>query len=265
MLIPEIGGLGIYHSQVAAKSNTTSKRRTVSKFEIELPIGSGGISYIDSDNKKIAPDFIICAKPGQSRCTRFPYKCFYLYLETSDSPIQETLLHLPDFITIHDYEYYHNLFTRMLQYKLRTDRSESIILYSLMLKLIHSLKHDSETMLSQNSNRTNQKAMQALLDYIPKHLSENLSLSALADICGYSAVHLHNSFKKFTGKTPQSYIEELRIQKAIDFMLTTDKSFTEIAYECGFSSQSYFSYVFKRRTKLSPGEYVKKIVNHYEI
>ena len=39
---------------------------------------------------------------------------------------------------------------------------------------------------------------------------------------------------------------------------------TEIAYECGFSSQSYFSYAFKRHTGMTPRAYAKKPVEVYD-
>ena len=46
---------------------------------------------------------------------------------------------------------------------------------------------------------------------------------------------------------------------SVVLLTTTDHSLTRIAYECGFSSQSYFSLVFKKRTGKTPGEYVKDI------
>ena len=39
---------------------------------------------------------------------------------------------------------------------------------------------------------------------------------------------------------------------------------TEIAYICGFSSQSYFSYAFKRHTGMTPRAYAKKLVEVYD-
>lgn len=48
-------------------------------------------------------------------------------------------------------------------------------------------------------------------------------------------------------------------------MLTTDMTLTEIAYNCGFSSQSYFSFVFKRKMGKTPREYIKDINNNYEM
>ena len=71
--------------------------------------------------------------------------------------------------------------------------------------------------------------------------------------------------KTRTGKTLRDYVEEQRIKKSINMLLTTNFSLTQIAYECGFSSQSYFSYVFKRRMKVTPREYTKEIHSKYEI
>lgn len=80
-----------------------------------------------------------------------------------------------------------------------------------------------------------------------------------------SPVHFHNTFKRSVGKTLRDYVEEQRIKKAIGLLLTTDASLTQIAFECGFSSQSYFSYVFKRRMNATPREYAKTIHARYEI
>ena len=71
-----------------------------------------------------------------------------------------------------------------------------------------------------------------------------------------SPIHFHNIFKVAVGSTLRDYIEEQRIKRATNLLLTTNFSLTQIAYECGFSSQSYFSYVFKRKMKVTPREYV---------
>ena len=66
-------------------------------------------------------------------------------------------------------------------------------------------------------------------------------------------------------KTLRDYVEQQRIKKAINLLQTTNLTLTQIAFECGFSSQSYFSYVFKRRMKKSPREYIKELYNMYEM
>ena len=47
-------------------------------------------------------------------------------------------------------------------------------------------------------------------------------------------------------------------------MMSTGMTLTQIAYECGFSSQAYFSYAFKRKMKSPPREYVNSILKKYE-
>ena len=55
--------------------------------------------------------------------------------------------------------------------------------------------------------------------------------------------------------------EEQRIKKSTNLLLTTNYSLTQIAFECGFSSQSYFSYVFKRHYGVSPSKYRTEYAN----
>jgi AraC-like DNA-binding protein len=62
----------------------------------------------------------------------------------------------------------------------------------------------------------------------------------------------------------REFVEEQRLQKAINLLISTDMTLSEIAYECGFSSQSYFSSVFKQKMKITPREYAKKIQQKYE-
>ena len=103
------------------------------------------------------------------------------------------------------------------------------------------------------------------MKYIKENLTENLTLENVAKAMSISPIHFHNTFKTAVGKTLRVYIEEQRIKRATNLLLTTNFSLTQIAYDCGFSSQSYFSYVFKRKMKVTPREYVREIYNKYEI
>ena len=70
MDLPNLVAAGIYDSRIATKNIAISKNRKTTMFEIELPMESGGISYIDNEARKIEPNLIICAKPGQIRHTK---------------------------------------------------------------------------------------------------------------------------------------------------------------------------------------------------
>ncbi len=265
MILPEIVAIGIYNSQVAVKNLKISKNRKTSMFEIELPIEEGGISYIDAGSKQIRPDMIICAKPGQTRHTRFPFRCYYVHMIIHSGPLYDILIHTPDFFETAKADVYKKIFTELVKHYSTPARSEEIILQSLLLELIYTLHKDA---ILKNKNGTlikNHPVIEKSLHYIRDHLTEDLSLEKVAAAMSFSPIHFHNTFKAAVGKTLRDYIEEQRIKKAINLLLTTNCSLTQIAYACGFSSQSYFSYVFKRRMKKTPRDYAQEIYSRYEI
>jgi len=93
------------------------------------------------------------------------------------------------------------------------------------------------------------------LSYMEDHYSERVTLDALADAAGVTPKYLCRSFCSLTGKTPISYLNEYRIDRACEFLRTTDEPMLEIAGMCGFSDQSYFVKLFKRQKGITPGEY----------
>lgn len=265
MILPEIVSVGIYDSQIAAKNIVISKNRKTSMFEIELPIENGGVSYIDSNSKRIEPNMIICVKPGQIRHTRLPFKCYYVHMIIHSGTLYDTLMNTPDFFETDKKENYKKIFTKLINYYNTLSDSEEIILQSLILELIYTIAKDSTKRNKNVNSNNNYNEIEKSLEYIKEHLTEELSLEKVAKAVSLSPIHFHNNFKTAVGKTLRNYVEEQRIKKAINLLLTTNFSLTQIAYDCGFSSQSYFSYAFKRKMKVTPREYVREIYNKYEI
>jgi AraC-like DNA-binding protein len=62
-------------------------------------------------------------------------------------------------------------------------------------------------------------------------------------------------FKEQMGISPNQYVLELRLDKAMQLLRATNMSINEIADQAGFDSISYFSRMFKQRTSISPKEY----------
>jgi len=88
---------------------------------------------------------------------------------------------------------------------------------------------------------------------------EMLSLNTVADHINVSSGYLSAIFKKETGINFSNYLTQLRMEKAMQLLATTDKNVYEIAFETGFSNPHYFSISFKKFTKLSPSEYRDKL------
>lgn len=266
IILPKIVAIGIYNSDVSAKNKTITSIRKGTMFEIDLPIENGGVAYIDSEQTPITPNMIICMKPGQERHTRFPYKCYFIHMTIEGGDLYDTLMKTPSFIPIAAFEEYLYIFKSLYNHRDTKAEANNIILQSLILKLIHTLITDAQRqMRTRRFGNLEYDKIEQSVKYIKEHLSEDLSLEAMARLSSYSKIHFHNCFKAAVGKTLHEYVEDLRIKKSIILLSTTSKTLTEIAAQCGFSSQTYFSSVFKRRMHITPRDYVKEEHKRYLI
>ncbi len=72
---------------------------------------------------------------------------------------------------------------------------------------------------------------------------------------GYS--YFRKMFKSYTGVAPHQYHLELKIMRAKELLLSTDKSVKEISFALGFQSIHYFSRIFRNKVGTSPSEFRK--------
>ncbi|WMM24638.1 AraC family transcriptional regulator [Tissierella sp. MB52-C2] len=97
------------------------------------------------------------------------------------------------------------------------------------------------------------------LDYIYSNLDENLTLGNVAKEIHISSSYLSCLFSKCTGYSFSDFINKIRIDKSKLLLQNTSLSLLDITIECGFSSQSYFCYVFKKVEGVTPKEYRTKL------
>lgn len=265
IVLPEIVAIGVYNSRLAVKNKTVTKNRKTTMFEIELPLDAEGISFVNSESAAITPDVIICAKPGQTRHTKLPYKCFYIHLMLKEGALYDALISAPVYIKTFKSESYKEVFAKLCKYYDSEVESDKIIMHSLVLELIYLLSSDTKNQYYKEKIKNNNfEIIEKVIRYVKENLSSDLSLKTVAAYANLSPIHFHNCFKASTGKTLHEYVEEQRIKKASNLLVTTDWTLTQISDECGFSSQSYFSYAFKRKMKLTPREYAKEIYKRYD-
>ena len=96
-----------------------------------------------------------------------------------------------------------------------------------------------------------------------KNYSERITLDTLAKITNYSPNYLQHTFSEITGMSPNEYLTSERIKNAKQLLIGTNKSIADISYECGFSSQAYFTDVFRTHTNMTPRMYRIKMMKKY--
>ncbi len=91
-------------------------------------------------------------------------------------------------------------------------------------------------------------------EYVEAHLSETISLDDLASLSDVSGFHFHRMFRLVRGCTPHTWIATRRIDRA-KRLLGTNVSISEISVDCGFSSHSHLTRVFRKVTGVTPNKY----------
>jgi transcriptional regulator GlxA family with amidase domain len=99
---------------------------------------------------------------------------------------------------------------------------------------------------------TNQPKLTEAVALMEANLEELIGLDDLASLVGISRRQLERLFKKYLDCVPRRYYLDLRLKKARQLLLQTDKSIAEVAIACGFVSAPHFSKSYRDRYNVSP-------------
>lgn len=113
--------------------------------------------------------------------------------------------------------------------------------------------------IQKNNVKSNRQltVVKEMVKFIQEHYKEKISLDRIADsgkVCKSSCSCL---FQKYLSQTPITYLIKYRLNQSLYLLFCTDMQVTEISYEVGFSSASYYAETFKKYYHYTPKEYVK--------
>jgi len=259
---------GVFDSNVKFPRVITTQERVVEVFELEFYTADcPGIAYIDGKAYDLKCGSIICAKPGQIRNSRLPFKCYYFHLDTQDVALQNLLSRIPDCFIMNELQELTQLLHEMLMTETAELPEERLQLGSCVCRIISLIAKQAYSAggESQPVTLAHQKILLEAEKYIREHLSEELSLDILASESNLSASYFHRLFSQYFGRTPADYILDCRIAAAKTGLQIGDYSLSELAADCGFSSQTYFCYKFKAATGKTPLEYRREMLSRLKI
>ena len=119
-----------------------------------------------------------------------------------------------------------------------------------LIGTMYSLERNIE--LGKNQVQVNMVNKARLL--IRESLESDLTIQKVAQELGVSYSNFRKLFKEFTGLSPATYQQELRLLRAKELLTTTELSIKEIAYRLNFESPDYFSAKFKAKLGCKPSE-----------
>ena len=164
-----------------------------------------------------------------------------------------------------DYQIIREIIREIIMLKINHDKRDGFRLMEQYGKLLNCLTRNYRIQIAEGSHQTGRyndsDRIQEVLNYINRNYQEPISLAGLADQMYVSVSTLSRIFRKATGVKFPDYVNQIRMHHAIEDLLNTNKSITEIAMDHGFSSPSSFNRVFREIYETTPSQYKKSVRN----
>ncbi len=255
------------------------RERYVYDYELELIVFSEGAMVICDHTYPVRQGDVIFRKPGQYTQGIMPYSCYFVCIDllgnTGKAPssydiynkqkFQNTIINpviesIPTIFHPPHPEKYQFIFDSILKEYISASPGTELILKSYALNLIYMLYQDC---INPLINKTvpmspHYGTIKKVIEFIDENIEKKILLNDLAALTNLSPNHFHKVFSETMGITPNVFITKLRLDKAKDLLIRTDLTISDISAKCGFDNIPYFSYLFKKQIKLSPGEFRKK-------
>ncbi len=96
-------------------------------------------------------------------------------------------------------------------------------------------------------------------EHVERHLSEDISLAAAAEVAGLEQKYFSTFFHAKTGVCFKGWLTHLRVNRAIELMRSRNHPITDIAFAVGFHDLRTFERAFKKHTGKTPRAYKKSV------
>lgn len=111
----------------------------------------------------------------------------------------------------------------------------------------------------------NDDSLKTMLSYIHEHYPEPISVQQISEAVPISKRACFRLFREKMHLTPLEYLTAYRMRIACQLLAQTDIPVTQIAYDCGLGSSSYFGKLFRQRYKQTPVQFRKEWHDRYKI
>jgi AraC family transcriptional regulator len=112
-----------------------------------------------------------------------------------------------------------------------------------------------QQLYQSKTHQTHEELVQAVKEVLALRFKDSLSLAQIATAVYSSPYHLSRIFRKLTGFTIHTYLNQLRLRTALNYVAQTDTNLTDLGLELGYSSHSHFTQAFRRAFGKTPSAF----------
>jgi AraC-like DNA-binding protein len=154
---------------------------------------------------------------------------------------------------------FQELFARMSQEKARPKTGSEMLLGAYLVEFVVLLARAAEELSGKAGNEAGAQPsrIRAAIELIQSNIGASLTLEELARTSFMSVSHFSHVFKEETGEAPKEYLIDERIKRAKALLASTALSAQEVAQQLGYENPYYFYRLFKKKTGMTAGQYVR--------
>ena len=120
---------------------------------------------------------------------------------------------------------------------------------------------EKKVSIAAESEKTEERTITGITRYLQEHLSEEISLTILADEFHLNPQYISQLFKSEIGVGFLAYLTNIRMEKAKKLLLSTSLSVAEVAQQSGYGDYRVFTKVFKKAEGVTPSQFRRDFLN----
>ena len=164
---------------------------------------------------------------------------------------------LPDILIYKDFEdrdYIYSLCRRCYDCFLKEDFSKLLLLQATILEISAFIFEKNSDIINSLNYNEKDSILIDTVKYINTHYS-TVTMEKAAKNASMSYSYFSRLFKKEFNTTFSKYVNNIRIQKSMEFLSNSTMNISSIALQCGFSNLSHYTKCFKEETGITPNQY----------
>ena len=137
----------------------------------------------------------------------------------------------------------------------KNDTASEILVKGELHRLFYCLHIYGHISYCKSNTSSDEARLHPVLEFIDQHYAEDLTVDRLAQLIPLSTSYFMTCFKRITGTSIVTYINQVRISNACKMLVNSNEQVLRIALACGFDNLSNFNRQFKKHTGHSPTNY----------
>lgn len=132
-------------------------------------------------------------------------------------------------------------------------------LFDILVILLREIPMQAYSPQERNRNENRLGRLDNVFRYVEENYTSEITLGKISSVANFSEYYFTRFFKDATGMTFGKYLNNFRVEKAVELLKCEDDAITEIVFKSGFGSIKTFNRVFRQIKGCSPTAYKKAI------